>query len=105
MSIQEGLALVQVQAMACGLPVIATVNAGAEDIVREGTDGFIIPIRDIEKLKEKLIYLYENPEICRQIGQSAKERVTAGFTWDDYGDKVAENYKKIIDETRSSRKN
>ena len=96
MSIEEGLAMVQPQAMACGLPVICTENTGGEDIVREGKDGFVIPIRDVEKLKEKLAYLYENPELCRTMGTSAKERVAKGFTWDDYGNKIVEEYRKII---------
>ena len=59
-SIEEGLALVQPQAMTCGLPIIATTNTGAEDIVRDGLDGFIIPIRDVSALKEKILYLYEH---------------------------------------------
>jgi len=88
--------MVQPQAMACGLPVIATTNTGAEDIIRDGKDGFVIPIRDVEKLKEKLIYLYENPEICRKIGESAKQRVSQGFTWDDYGDKIINIYENIL---------
>jgi hypothetical protein len=37
-------------ALACGLPVIATPNTGAADIVREGREGFIVPMRDIESL-------------------------------------------------------
>lgn len=96
MSIEEGLALVQPQAMACGLPVIATTNTGAEDIVRDGRDGFIIPIRDITALKEKLIYLYENPEIRSEMGESAKERVSTGFTWDDYGKRIVEKYEECL---------
>lgn len=96
MSIEEGLAMVQPQAMACGLPVICTTNTGGEDIVRDGIDGFVIPIRNIEQLKEKLIYLYKNSEILRKMSQSAKERVLTGFTWDDYGDKMIGAYKKIL---------
>ena len=96
MSIEEGLAMVQPQAMACGLPVICTTNTGGEDIVRNGKDGFVIPIRDTEKLKEKLIYLYEKPEICEQMSQSAKARVSGGFTWDDYGSKIIAEYKRIL---------
>jgi glycosyltransferase involved in cell wall biosynthesis len=95
-SIQDGFGMVIIQAMACSLPVITTENTGGPDIVRDRKDGFIIPIRDAEKLKEKLIYLYENPEIRLKMGQSAKERVASGFTWDDYGDKTVEAYKKIL---------
>lgn len=96
MSVEEGLSLVQPQAMACGLPIIATTNTGAEDVVRDGVDGFIIPIRDIETLKKKIIYLYENKEKREQMAQSAKTRVSRGFTWDDYGENIMTAYKKII---------
>jgi glycosyltransferase involved in cell wall biosynthesis len=105
MSIQEGLAMVQPQAMACGLPVISTTNTGGEDIIRDGKDGFIIPIRDVEALKEKLVYLYENRDICKTMGQSAKERVNTSFTWDDYGDRMIAKFHDILNEkVISSRK-
>ena len=52
-SIEEGLSMVQLQAMACGLPVICTKNSGGEEIIKDGIDGYILPIRDIEALKEK----------------------------------------------------
>lgn len=96
MSIEEGLAIVQPQAMACGLPVICSANTGGEDIVRDGKDGFVIPIRDVNKLKEKLLDLYNNQEICREMGQSAKARVSSGFTWDDYGIKTIAAYQRIL---------
>jgi len=102
MSIEEGLAMVQPQAMACGLPVICTTNTGGEDIIREGIDGFIIPIRNVEVLKEKIVYLYENPDICKAMGESAKERVSKGFTWDDYGEKMVTEYKRIVAKSRRS---
>lgn len=95
-SIEEGLAMVQLQAMACGLPVIATINTGAEDIVRDGKDGFIIPIRDMEKLKEKIVYFYEHPEERERMGRSAKEHVSSRFTWNDYGEKIVAEYERIL---------
>lgn len=97
-SVEEGLAMVQLQAMACGLPVIATVNTGAEDVVRDGKDGFIIPIRDVEMLKEKILYLYENSEERERMAQSAMERIASGFTWNDYGEKIIREYRRIAGE-------
>ena len=102
MSIEEGLALVQPQAMACGLPVICTTNTGGEDIVRDGKDGFVIPIRDVGALQEKLLYLYENQDIRDLMGQSAKERVRTGFTWDDYGKKTIKEYERILLKNRNN---
>jgi glycosyltransferase involved in cell wall biosynthesis len=96
MSIQEGLAMVMPQAMACGLPVICTTNTGGEDIVRDGVDGFIISIRDVKALKEKLTYMYENQSLCKQMGRNARERVRGAFTWDDYGERMIKVYEKIL---------
>lgn len=95
-SLEEGLAMVIPQAMACGLPVIATTNTGGEDIVRDGIDGYILPIRDAEALQEKLLYCYEHPSEVARMGCSAKERVANGFTWDDYGEKISKAYENIL---------
>jgi glycosyltransferase involved in cell wall biosynthesis len=95
-SIEEGLAMVQVQAMACGLPVICTTNTGGADLVREGQDGFILPIRDVDAIKEKILYCYENPEACRSMGASARLRVQDGFSWADYGKKMIAAYRKVL---------
>lgn len=95
-SIEEGLATVILQALACGLPVICTTNSGGEDIVRNGIDGFVIPIRDIEILKEKIVYFYENPTLCKTMGQSARERVSNNFTWDDYGNRIVDAYLNLL---------
>jgi len=95
-SLEEGLALVQPMAMACGLPIIATTNTGAEDIVRDGIDGFIIPIRDVDAIKEKILFLYNNSDIRSNMAKSAKERISANFTWDDYGDRMIKNCEKML---------
>lgn len=95
-SIEEGLAMVQAQAMACGLPVICTTNTGGADLVREGRDGFVLPIRDVTAIKEKILYFYENPDACHVMGESALRRVQAGFSWSDYGQKMITAYQKIL---------
>lgn len=95
-SIEEGLAMVQAQAMACGLPVICTTNTGGADIVRDGIDGYVVPIRNVSALKEKILYLYENPDVCRMMGESARQRVAGGFTWTDYGERMYEHYRRIL---------
>lgn len=97
-SIEEGLARVIPEAMACSLPVVCTTNTGGEDIVRDGIDGFIIPIRDVERLKEKILFFYENPDIAKKMGENAKERAKSSFTWDDYGEKIFKSYNKILKE-------
>ncbi len=95
-SVEEGLAMVIPQAMACGLPVICTENTGGKDIVREGVDGFIIPIRDVEKLKEKILFFYKNRQVAIEMGRNATQHVQGLFTWKDYGQKMVSEYSRIL---------
>lgn len=94
-SIEEGLAMVQPQAMACGLPVIHTTNTGGEDIVRDGVDGFCIPIRDVEAIKEKILFFYENPEKREVMARSALKQSQNAFSWDKYGEKLIASYQHL----------
>jgi glycosyltransferase involved in cell wall biosynthesis len=82
----EGMPLVVLEAMASGLPVITTSN-GPGDIVRDGIDGFVVPIRDAETITEKLEYLRSHPEVRRAMGRNARERAF-GFSWQEYRRKV-----------------
>ena len=95
-SLEEGMAMVIPQAMACGLPVIATPNSGAEEIVREGVEGHLVPVRDVEALRRRILELYEDPERRRAMGRAALARVRAGFTWDEYGDRVVAAYRELL---------
>jgi glycosyltransferase involved in cell wall biosynthesis len=96
-SLEEGMSMVQLQAMACGLPLLCTTNTGGDNLItKDGEEGFVIPIRDVDAIKEKIKYLYENQDICKEMGYKAKKRVSSGFTWDDYGDRYLENLKKIF---------
>ncbi len=97
MSLEEGMAMVQPQAMACGLPLIISTNTGGSDLISEqGKEGYVIPIRDVEKLKEVLLDLYNNPKKLAQMSQDAQKRVEKGFTWDDYGDRYVSTLKRIF---------
>jgi len=96
-SLQEGMAMVQLQAMACGLPLISSTNTGGDDLItKDGEEGFVIPIRSANAIKCKIQYLYDNQDICKEMGQKAKKRVSDGFTWDDYGDRYVENLEMIM---------
>ena len=95
MSIEEGLSMVQLQAMACGLPLICTTNTGGDDLITEnGKEGFVISIRGVNELKEKLLFLYENSEKMKQMGEAAKNRANL-FSWDSYGNRYIKNLSRI----------
>lgn len=95
-SLEEGLAKVMLEAMACGLPVVATTNTGGADVVREGLDGYIVPIRDAAALRERIACLYENPEHRLAMGQNAIARVHAEFTIEKYFERLIGALERII---------
>jgi glycosyltransferase involved in cell wall biosynthesis len=95
LSVEEGLALVLLQAMAMGLPVIATPNTGAEELIEDGVQGFIVPARDPGAAAARLRQLAEAPNLRREMGERARARVREGFDWADYGARARSNYARI----------
>jgi glycosyltransferase involved in cell wall biosynthesis len=96
MSIEEGLAMVQLQAMSCGLPLICSENTGVSDLISDGIEGFIIPIRDVNLLKARLDFLYNNENIREEMGKKALLKAKVGFKWEDYGNRMVNFYTKIL---------
>jgi len=88
-SVEEGLAYVQAEALACGCPVIGTYNTGATDLFTDGVEGFIMPIRDSAAITEKLQFLADNPVKREEMSQMALKRVNKIGGWRDYGDRMA----------------
>jgi glycosyltransferase involved in cell wall biosynthesis len=96
-SIYDAFGLVALEAMAAGLPVIVSEHTAAgSDVVRDGIDGFVIPIRDIGALKDRLMRLYSNEELRIQMGRNGQERVKQ-FNWDSYKTRLAELIGRITE--------
>jgi alpha-maltose-1-phosphate synthase len=85
-SIEEGLALVQGQAMACGCPVLATTATGAEDLFTNGEQGFIVPERDVDALVDRMQEIADDPTFQRKLSEAAMLRVNTLGGWDQYGE-------------------
>ena len=92
-SIVEGSAKTTYEAMAAGLPVVTTLNAGS--VVRDGVDGFIVPIRDQDALKLRLLFLYENRDAARAMGEAARKRVR-DFSWETYESHLIDIYRELM---------
>jgi glycosyltransferase involved in cell wall biosynthesis len=86
-SIVEGRALVQQEAMACGLPLIVTPNAGGEDLIEQGRTGFLVPIRSAEALAEKISWFADHRDAVPEMSAAA-QRKAREYTWRSYGEKV-----------------
>lgn len=85
-SIEEGLAMVIGEAMACGCPVIASTNTGASELITDGVEGFIVPIHSPDVIADRMQLLADQPELCQQMGLAALARVQDLGGWDAYGE-------------------
>ena len=89
-SIQEGLALVQAQALACGCPVVGTHHTGAEDLFTDGKEGFVVPIRDPRAIADRLQLLADDPQRRAAMSEAALQRVKEMGGWEEYGNRMAQ---------------
>jgi glycosyltransferase involved in cell wall biosynthesis len=86
-SILEGRALVQQEAMACGLPLIVTRNAGGEDLIVEGETGFLVPAGAPEAIAEKIEWFLQNRDRLPGMRNAARAKA-AKLSWAAYGDQI-----------------
>jgi glycosyltransferase involved in cell wall biosynthesis len=86
-SIVEGRALVQQEALSCGLPIIVTPNAGGEDLVEEGLTGHLVPIRSPEKIAEAILAMIERKNPLEKIPKLCQEKSTQ-YTWAKYAQNI-----------------
>jgi glycosyltransferase involved in cell wall biosynthesis len=84
-TISDSFALVHLEAMACGVPVITTPNCGS--VVRDGVDGFIVPIRDAKMLAQRIEQIVNDRALRERMSQNARERA-GQFTWERYGERL-----------------
>lgn len=81
-SLEDAYGLPVLEAMACGLPVIASARAGASEILRDGENGFVLRHpEDFQELAVLLRQLCTNPKLCVHLGEEAA-RTAKGQTWD-----------------------
>jgi glycosyltransferase involved in cell wall biosynthesis len=78
-SYSEGLPLNIIEAMGCGLPVIATGVGGTTEIINHGEDGIVIPMRDVRELANALISLMEDARLREKYGTNGRRRIEQEF--------------------------
>ena len=87
-STNESFGKVLVEANACAKPVVSTATTGAQEIVQDGHNGFLVPIKDSQAMADKILYLLDHPEKIKQMGSNGRRLMD---------EKFANSTKKIID--------
>jgi glycosyltransferase involved in cell wall biosynthesis len=95
-SLTEGIPTVVLEAMACGLPIVATDCGGVSEAVTDGVEGFLAPTREPTVLAAGLERLYREPELRRAMGAAGRARVEADFSLDGQVAAYAAMYESVL---------
>lgn len=93
-SLTEGMPLTILEAMACGLPIIASKIPGTSEVVKDGETGILIKPGDVKQLSDAVIKLIEDENYAKRIRVRAYEFIRNHYSWD----RIAEEYLKIYNE-------
>jgi glycosyltransferase involved in cell wall biosynthesis len=93
---EEGIARAQIEALACGLPVVGTHEAGTTTVVQDGVEGFIVPGRDPAQIAEAMLQLAKDPAMNARMGEAAFKKGSVGNTWQDYGERLMAEYQRQL---------
>ena len=94
-SLFEGFSLTLFEAMASGLPVIASKNSGAEGMISDYEQGFVIEACSIEAIKDKVLWFYNNQDRVESMGRNAR-LLAERYTWESYQKKIVSEVNKVI---------
>ncbi len=94
-SLYEGFGLPAVEAMACGVPVVATSAGALSEIVEDGVTGILVPPADPNALRDALSRLLSDRDLCRRMGEAGRRRVVERFTWRRTALRTVEVYQEV----------
>ncbi|MCL0038950.1 glycosyltransferase family 4 protein [Dehalococcoidia bacterium] len=95
-SYYEGLPTTILEAMSCGMPVVATNISGSADAVINGETGFLVPPGEPKLLADSIMRLLTDKDLRLKMGQAARERVEKQFTWDIIAERILAVYKDVL---------
>ncbi len=96
-SYYETISKVTMEAMACGLPVVATNSGGIPEVVDDGTTGILVPYASVEALASALSTLLKDDSLSRRMGAMGRAKVERVFTWEAVANRVRSVYLEFND--------
>ena len=93
---REGVPKSLIDACAVGRPIVTTLSIGCKDVVDDGVNGFLVPIKDSETLAQKLRILFEDKDRRIQMGKASRARAEKEFSLETVVNKHLEIYQSLI---------
>jgi glycosyltransferase involved in cell wall biosynthesis len=94
----EGMSNAILEAMAAGLPVVATAVGGTPEVVVDGVTGFLVPPRDPQALADAILRLLRDPDLRRRMGEAGRAHVTEHFSVEQMVHKRERLYEELLKE-------
>jgi glycosyltransferase involved in cell wall biosynthesis len=101
-SVYEPFGLINLEAMACETPVVASAVGGILEVVEDGKTGLLVPPGHPDELAVALGRVLENPALGRSLGQAGRRRVEAQFSWASVAERTEHVYVDAIAEFKRS---
>lgn len=99
-TLTEGLSITLLEAMAMGLPVVATNVGGNGEVVADGRTGLLVPAKQADKLAEGMLSLIRSPERAAAMGAAGRERVVESFNLAKVAQQYSELYRELLNKKR-----
>lgn len=95
-SYREGFGMGVIEASAMGVPVVVTQYPGPSSAMKEGISGYSVPVKDVTKLTDYILYLLRNPELAKELGRQGREWVEDQFDQKVFIEKYMENRMNLL---------
>jgi glycosyltransferase involved in cell wall biosynthesis len=95
--VSEGFGLSALEAMASGLPVVASAVGGLNELVEDGVTGFLVPPRDARELADRIDRLLRSSELRMRMGAAARARASAMFSREQMVETIEGVYRQLLD--------
>ena len=91
----ESFGIVNLEAMACSVPIVASKIGGVPDVVKDGRNGLLVPQGDSEALADAIIYLLENEDIRERMGKNGRKKVE-NYSWEKIAEETERLYEVVL---------
>lgn len=92
----EGLPTVCLEALACGIPVVASDTGGTSEVIREGQTGYLCPSSDLDAFADRVVRLLRDPELRARLGRNGRALVECQYSWTRVVEMTERLYERLV---------